>query len=214
MIYKFTSVVFDSTQKDMARVNRVNGSLYLNPQIWGTLPEGENEFVLFREKGNLILQTKEDFNKNNDTVKNFKPTHILSNPDKKKSITVMSTIATDGQISGFWPFSSKDSKNESDSSSDGTSDNTSGDTKKDNTGVWVSSISNVIGSVFQALPLLGVGTASRQKEIAAKSSGELALANAQAKADANTKQTYVVISIVVGAFFVCGIVAYLALKKR
>ena len=184
MINGFTSVIFDPSQKEIARVNRSDGTLYLKPQIWDHLPQGEKDFVLLHEKGHLILQTTDEFKSNEFAVKNYLPSHTLSNPELKSRITVMQSILTPGKenspISGF----------------------------------AVDAISGAVGSIFQSLPMMGIGSASRQKEAAANAAAQSTIIAAKAKADEKKHQTYLVWGVIGGAFILVGVVLYFTFRKK
>ena len=210
MTDRFTRVVFDPTQKEIAAVNRADGTLYLKPQIWDNLPQGEKDFVLLHEKGHLVLQTTDEYKANAYAVKNFAPAHVLSNPELKARITVMQSILTPGRenISGF---------------SDDTSSDTSSDTPSDSSGPWggfgmISSIAGAVGGIFQTLPLLGLGKAAREEEALKKGQIQLDLINAQGSAQKklteSKTQSYVIIIVIASAFIVAGIVTYFTLKKK
>ena len=194
MIQNFTRTIFDPTQKEIARVNRVDGTLYLKPQIWDHLPKGEQDFVLWHEKGHLILQTKDEFQANLYAIKKYAPAHTLTNPELKARITVMQSILTPGRendISGF-----------------------TGATTQSSIGIDpISASLGAIGSIFSTLPLLGVGSASRQKEAEASAQAQGQVIAAQAVADAKKGQSYLVWGIVGGALILTALVIYLTLKK-
>lgn len=187
----FTRTIFDPNQTEIARVNRTDGTLYLKPQIWEHLTEGEREYVLWHEKGHLILQTKDEFEANQYAIKNFAPVHTLSNPELKARITVMASILTpgreNGQLSGF-----------------------DGVTVSDPVGA----VAGAIGSIFTSLPMLGIGSASRKKETEAIGNAQVKVIAAQASADAKSKQNYLVWGIVGAALVIVIIVLYFTFKKR
>lgn len=188
---KFTRTIFDPNQKEIARVNRTDGTLYLKPQIWDTLPEGEKDFVLLHEQGHLVLQTTDEYRANEYAVKNYLPSHTLSNPELKARITVMQSILTPGRENS--PISGFDGVTVSDP---------------------VGAVAGAIGSVFASLPMLGIGSGARQKEIAAQGAAQSSIINAQAIADGKKSQNYIVIGVLAGAFVVVGIVLYFIFKKR
>jgi len=194
---KFSRTVFDPNQKEIARVNRVDGTLYLKPQIWDTLPQGEKDFVLYHEQGHLVLQTTDEYKANAYAVKNYLPSHTLSNPELKARITVMQSILTPGRedVSGF---------------------NTATSPGATVSGGFdpVSAVAGAIGSVFTSLPMLGIGSGARQKEIAAQGAAQASIINAQATADGKKSQNYIVIGILAASFVVVGIVLYFIFKKR
>ena len=196
----FTRTIFDSNQTEIARVNRTDGTLYLKPQIWDHLAEGEREYVLWHEKGHLILQTKDEFQANQYAIKNFVPAHTLSNPELKSRITVMASILAPGrensQLSGF-------------------TNTTAAANPSVAVGVDpVSAIAGAIGSVFSALPLLGIGSGARTREQEAAAAAQGQIITAQADADAEKKKSYLIWGIVGAAFIVVFIVLYFTFKKR
>ena len=185
----FTSVVFDPAQGPIAQVNRADGTLYLKPQIWDTLPQEEKNFVLWHEKGHLVLQTTDEFKCNEYAVKHYVASHDLTNPELKKRITVMQTILTPGRenpaISGFTAAVDP-----------------------------VSAVSGAIGSIFTTLPLLGIGSGARQAETAANAAAQSEIIAATAKANAAKNQTNLIYGIIGGAFLIVIIVLYFIFRKK
>lgn len=96
----FSKVVYDPNQAEIAKVNRVDKTLYLNSEIWKGLPEDQREFVLLHEKGHLELQTADEFEANSYAVKNFAPVRTLTNAQLGQRIIVMRNILTPRE-SGF-----------------------------------------------------------------------------------------------------------------
>jgi hypothetical protein len=101
----FSKVIYDPNQKEIAKVNRQNGTLYLNSKIWKGLPENEKEFVLLHEKGHLDLQTRNEFEANSYAVSKFAPSRTLTNQELGKRIVVMKTILDKGQEAAESGFS-------------------------------------------------------------------------------------------------------------
>jgi hypothetical protein len=97
----FSKVVYDASQAEIAKVNRVDKTLYLNPDIWKGLPADQKEFVLLHEKGHLVLQTTDEFEANEYAVKNFAPVKTLTNGELGKRIVVMKNILTPRVEAGF-----------------------------------------------------------------------------------------------------------------
>ncbi len=101
----FSKVIYDPNQAEIAKVNRVDGTLYLNSKIWKGLPANEREFVLLHEKGHLNLQTKSEFEANEYAVSKFAPSRTLTNQELGKRIVVMKTILNKGQEAAESGFS-------------------------------------------------------------------------------------------------------------
>jgi len=184
---KFTSVIFDPSQNEIARVNRLTGVLYLKPQIWDHLPQAEKNFVLLHEEGHVILQTADEFTANRYAISHFAPVQTLSNRELGQRIVVMRDILTPGkenQISGF-----------------------SGGIDP------VSNVAGAIGSIFESLPMLGIGSKSRQTEIAAQAAAQQQIIAAQEKAAQEKSNQTLVIASVGGAILVVLVVIYFIFKK-
>ena len=96
----FSKVIYDPDQAEIAKVNRVDKTLSLNPTIWKGLPEAEREFVLLHEKGHLELQTADEFKANAYAVGKFAPVRTLTNAELGQRIVVMRDILTPRE-SGF-----------------------------------------------------------------------------------------------------------------
>jgi len=96
----FSKVVYDPNQAEIAKVNRVDKTLFLNSDIWKGLPADQREFVLLHEKGHLELQTADEFEANSYAVKNFAPVRTLTNAQLGQRIIVMRNILTPRE-SGF-----------------------------------------------------------------------------------------------------------------
>lgn len=98
----FTRVVYNDTQAEIAKVNRVNGTLYINRKIWAGLPAGQKEFVLLHEGAHLNLQTTSEFEANRAAVERFAPVRTLTNSQLGARIVVMRNILTpQKEESGF-----------------------------------------------------------------------------------------------------------------
>ena len=190
MMDKFTNVVYDPNQKEIARVNRKDGTLFLKPQIWDNLPEQEKEFVLLHEQGHLVMQTKDEYKCNQYAVKKFMPTHTLDNPELKKRITIMQDILTPGKENGGQAI------------------------KNDDVSPFVNAIAGAVGGIFQSLPLLGIGSAARQKETAAAADAQIKVIEAQAEADKKKQSNYLIYGIVGVVVLIFGIVLFFTLKKQ
>lgn len=202
MIKGFSSIVWDKNQNEIARVNRQDGTLYLKPQIWDSLPEAEKDFVLWHEKGHLILQTTDEFTANKYAVKNLLPSHTLSNPELKKRITVMQSILTKGnETSGFTATINPRTTLSVISGFEGSADP-------------VSAVAGAIGQVMQSLPLLGVGSAARKSEIEAQAQANAELIAADAAAKKKAQSEYLIYGIIGGAILLVGIVLFFTLRKR
>ena len=96
----FSKVIYQANQPEIAKVNRKDGTLYLNSKIWSGLPEAEQEYVLLHEKGHLVMQTTDEFKANEYAVKNFVPVRTLTNKELGKRIVVMRSILSKAE-SGF-----------------------------------------------------------------------------------------------------------------
>lgn len=90
----FSKVVYDPNQAEIAKVNRVDKTLYLNGDIWKGLPVDQREFVLLHEEGHLQLQTADEFEANSYAVGKFAPVRTLTNAELGQRIIVMRNILT------------------------------------------------------------------------------------------------------------------------
>ena len=99
-VQTFSKVIFDPNQAEIAKVNRVDKTLYLNPLIWKGLPADQREFVLLHEKGHLELQTADEYEANQYAVGKFVPVRTLTNSELGQRIQVMRSILTPRE-SGF-----------------------------------------------------------------------------------------------------------------
>lgn len=88
----FRKVIMVHDQKEIAKVNRKTGVLYLDSKIWDSLPANEKEFVLWHENGHLQLDTADEFKANAYAVKNFVNAGSFKNDDLGKKIMVMRSI--------------------------------------------------------------------------------------------------------------------------
>ena len=181
----FTNVVFDPSQREIARVNRMTGVLYLKPQIWDHLPKGEKDFVLLHEEGHVKLQTADEFTANRYAVSHFAPVTTVSNKELGQRIMIMRDILTPGkenQISGFDGVTVSDP---------------------------VSGVAGAIGSIFQTLPAIGIGSASRQRELKAQAAANASIIEAQQAGN----QDKIVMIAIGGAVLVVMIVIFFIFKK-
>lgn len=96
----FSKVVYDPNQAEIAKVNRVDKTLFINSAIWKGLPADQREFVLLHEKGHLELQTADEFEANKYAVGKFAPVRTLTNAQLGQRIIVMRNILTPRE-SGF-----------------------------------------------------------------------------------------------------------------
>lgn len=94
----FSKVIYDASQPEIAKVNRLDGTLYLNSQIWKGLPAEQQEFVLLHEEGHLNLQTTDEFEANAYAVSKFAPMTALTNSELGKRIVVMREILTPREL--------------------------------------------------------------------------------------------------------------------
>lgn len=144
----FSRVIYDNTiVGDIARVNRQTGDLYINPDIWHRISGLEKDYVLLHEAGHLELMTASEYEAHRYAVERFCPVQTLTDNELGRRIVVMSEI-TDPQryMSG----------------SGGGVDP-------------VSAVANAVGSIFEALPMLGVGKKSRLEETEANKKAALEL---------------------------------------
>jgi len=157
----FSRVVFDNTIKgDIARVNRADGTLYINPDIWQRLTGLEREFILFHEDGHLQLQTASEFTANKYAVEKFCPVQTLTDSELGKRIVVMTEITDPDQyISG-----------------------SGGGVAVDPVSAVANAVGSVfdgIGTVFESLPLLGIGKKSRMQETEAQKKAALEISESK-----------------------------------
>jgi hypothetical protein len=179
----FSTVIYDPGQPEIAKVNRVNKTLYLNPQIWKGLPADQKEFVLLHEKAHLVLQTADEFEANKYAVGQFAPVRTLTNAELGKRIVVMRNILTPRE-SGFDPISA-----------------------------IATAGAGAIESITSVLPVLGIGSASRIKETAANAAAQTAVITAQAKADAKKSNTTIIMVVLGGVLLIVMGSLYFILKK-
>lgn len=167
----FSRVIYDPTQKEIAKVNRDNGTLYLNSKIWTGLPANQREFVLLHEKGHLTMQTPDEFEANKYAVGQFAPVRTLTNNELGQRIVIMRDILTPRAESGF--------------------------------------LGDIIGSVAQVLPVLGIGSKARIKETEAQAS----LALAQSEAAQKKNNSMIMMIVIAGVLIIAGLSVYLILRK-
>ena len=200
---KFNSIIINPNQKEMIQLDPSSMVLYLNPGIWDVLPSDQNDFVLYQQEGSMMLETTEAYKDKMLPAEHFDTLRILSAPDSNKTIRVLSTVAAQSNISGFWSLSSSDPSTDSgpDSSTDTTTDQDA---------------TSVIGSALQVLPLLVTGPVSQQADTAAAATaaGQKALIDAQAKAAEDAKRIQGIIISVISAIILLSIVAYFALRTK
>lgn len=177
---QFKKVVFDSAMTgDIARVNRETQVLYINPAIWNRLTSHEREYVLFHEDGHLVLATADEFKANAYAIEKYCPVKTLTNSELGKRIQVMSEITDPARY--ISPLALDP----------------------------VSAISGAVDSIFQALPMFGIGSKSRIKEQNAAAEAQLKLINAQSKSAAANQKLY----LMVGIIAIVGIIMYFTLRK-
>jgi hypothetical protein len=194
MTTPFKQVLFDPKQKEIARVNRATGVLYLKPQVWDHLPESQKNFVLLHEEGHLNLQTKDEFTANAYAVKNFLPIQTLTNKELGAKIVVMQSILTPGKEN---PKAANDPSNFSGFGIDP-----------------VSNIAGAVGSIFESLPMMGIGAKARNEATAAQAAAQATIISAQAEADSKKKSNQLIILIVGGSLVLAGLVLFFVMKKR
>jgi len=174
---RVTNVVYDpAIQTDIARINRQTGVLYLNPSIWKSLTADEREFVLLHEEGHLHLQTASEYMANKYAIGKYINVKNLTNSELGKRIQVVTEITDPTRYVS-------------------------------NLGIDpISNIAGAIGGIFNVLPMIGLGSKSRQKEAEKAAENQIKLINA------NTKSTTTLI-VVGGLFFVVILVLFFAFKK-
>ena len=183
----FTAVVFDqSVDTDIARVNRSTGVLYLNPHIWDSLTADEREFVLLHEDGHLQLQTASEYQANRYAIGKYCPVATLTDAELGKRIQVITEIT------------------------DPTRYNLSGNAGGADP---VTAIANGIGSIFDALPLLGVGKKSREEEANNAAANQLKILDAEGNIQAAKSKSTQTLLVVGGMFLVVVIVLVFIFKK-
>jgi hypothetical protein len=172
-----TKVVFDDTVKtDIARVNRATGVLYINPAIWQRLTADEREFVLLHEKGHLELQTASEYEANNYAISKYLPVTSLTNAELGKRIRVITEITDPERYMSNFGADP------------------------------VSAVSDALGSIFQALPMLGIGSKSRKAEQQAAADAAISLD----KQKSASRQTMLIVG---GLLFIVIMTLYLTFKK-
>jgi hypothetical protein len=174
---KISKVVYNpEIGRNIARVNRKTGVLELDPAIWEALPELERDFVLLHESGHVELQTASEFAANNYAIKEFIPVKTLTNKELGQRIEVVTRITDPANYSYY-------------------------------NGVDpVGAIGEAVGNIFESLPLLGLGSKSRQKESEINVKGAIDFENA--KSAGTTK-----IALIGGTFLVVLLVLFFTFKK-
>ena len=173
----FTQVVFDdSINTDIARVNRATGVLYLNPNIWNRITGDEREFVLLHEKGHLELQTASEYQANNYAIGKFLPVKALTNSELGKRIQIVTEITDPERYISHLGLDP------------------------------ASNIAGALGEIFKVLPVLGLGSKSRQAEANNAAANQIKLAD---KLAAN-KQTLLITG---GIMVIVLIVLFFTFKK-
>lgn len=174
----FSKVVYDPNQAEIAKVNRVDKTLYINSDIWKGLPAEEREFVLLHEAGHLVLQTADEFEANAYAVNQFAPVKTLTNGQLGQRILVMQSILTPRE-SGF----------------------------------AADLVAGALSSITNVLPVLGIGSKSRQAELNASVTGQMQLIDAQSKADAKKATNNLIIGVLAGVILIVMGSLYFILKK-
>jgi hypothetical protein len=175
---KISKVVFNpDIGRNIARVNRQTGVIELDPSIWETLPELERDFVLLHERGHMELQTASEFAANQYAIKNFIPVRTLTNKELGQRIEVVTRITNPDNYISYY------------------------------NGVDpIGAIGEAVGKIFETLPVIGIGSKSRQKETEARAKAALDLENA--KSSGTTK-----IAFIGGTLLIVMIVLFFALKN-
>jgi len=181
----FSKVVYDPNQAEIAKVNRVDKTLYINSDIWKGLPAEEREFVLLHEAGHLVLQTADEFEANAYAVGQFAPVKTLTSSTLGQRIVVMQSILTPRE-SGF---------------------------SEDLIAGAITSTSGMFESMVKVLPVLGLGSKSRINETAATAAAQSQVIAAQSKADSKKATTNVIIGVLAGVILIVMGTLYFILKK-
>ena len=181
----FSKVIYDPNQAEIAKVNRVDKTLFINSEIWKGLPPGQREFVLLHEKGHLVLQTADEFEANKYAVGQFAKAGTLTNAELGQRIVVMRDILTPRE-SGFG---------------------------EDLYAAAITSTSGMIESVTKVLPILGIGSKARQQELAANVAAQSQLIEAQSKADSKKTNSNIIIGVLAGVILIVMGSLYFILKK-
>nr|WP_319570247.1 hypothetical protein [uncultured Draconibacterium sp.] len=179
----FTKVVMRPGMRDIARVNRKTGVLYLNPNVWEQLPTDQKEFVLFHEEGHLKLQTASEYQANRYAIKKFTELKTLHNRPLGQKIMVMREIldkADDGYESGF--------------------------------GI-VEAVAGAASGITQSLGVLGIGSKSRRKESDNLTENQLRVIEAQAAAANENSKVNAKYIALGGALLLVLAVIFLTLNK-
>jgi len=174
----FSKVVYDPNQAEIAKVNRVDKTLYINSDIWKGLPAEEREFVLLHEAGHLVLQTADEFEANAYAVGQFAPVKTLTSGKLGQRIVVMQSILTPRE-SGF----------------------------------AADLVAGALSSITNVLPVLGIGSKSRQAELNANVAAQTQLIAAQSKADAKKATNNLIIGVLAGVILIVMGSLYFILKK-
>lgn len=174
----FSKVVYDPNQAEIAKVNRVDKTLYINSDIWKGLPAEEREFVLLHEAGHLVLQTADEFEANAYAVGQFAPVKTLTSSTLGQRIVVMQSILTPRE-SGF----------------------------------AADLVAGALSSITNVLPVLGIGSKSRQAELNANVAAQTQLIAAQSKADAKKATNNLIIGVLAGVILIVMGSLYFILKK-
>jgi len=187
---EFTKISYEPLGDIVARVNRLNGELEVNPDIWKQLPDDYRDFVLFHEEGHLKLQTRDEYAANNYAAKRFIHSTLQAD-DIDKRIVILSEIMSN---EGRRKFRRRD---------------------KSNMAVDpISAVAGMVGDIFSTLPAIGIGSKGRQKEADAMAKAQQGVINSQAAAEGKKAQNRVMIIVLGGSFLVVILVIYFILKKR
>jgi len=179
----FTSVTYNSFMGNIpARVNRMTGELQINPAIWNDLPSDYKEFILLHEEGHLKLNTPSEYEANRYAIENYAAVGSLTDAEGARRITVLAEIFNPDKTKAFGQ-------------------------KYDNfTGAAAGAIVSAIGSVFQVLPLIGVGKKGRIEETTAT-------ANAQIAINEQKSKSQLIIILTIGGLVLSMLAIYYAFKK-
>jgi len=175
---RVTNVVYDpAIQTDIARINRQTGVLYLNPSIWKSLTADEREFVLLHEEGHLHLQTASEYQANKYAIGKYINVKNLTNAELGKRIQVVTEITDPTRyVSNY--------------------------NGVDPLGQAIATV----GDIFKTLPMIGVGSGSRDNSENNKSANDLLRIAASGK---NQKQ----LIIIGGSFMLVMLIVLLIFKS-
>lgn len=187
---EFNEISFTDLGDIVARVDRNTGNLEINNEIWGQLPPEYKEFVLLHEAGHLVLKTQEEHQANTYAIGKYLESAAIDNQEFNKRIIILSEILSD---EGRKMFRRRNY------------DNLAGDP--------VSAAAEGLGSIFDILPALGIGSKARSKEAQANAQAQSTLLAAKAKADGKTTANKILIISIGAGMLALVLVLFFTLKK-